>query len=638
MFCRSLILFFACLLVLSPIPTLTVYSHGSSLVESLFPRTVERIRERRRRDAVSERNADRARSNNFGFFQYEPRVVEVIDFSSLESRFASRFGSLVPDSDSDDLVHHASLDLSDSDSDSSTLSVSPTPPSAPSTLSFSARSDISSIVKSHYTSNPDFLWIGSDMRPTSTARLVERVLQDAHRYGLDSNDYLISSLVDSHDERSILSYEFGLTLRVLRYILDSRHGVVVPSKISFYHDYARESESIASTMSTLASIDNPVALMLDSHPKTSEFLLLKRELSDLGLSGIHNSVNGIDLSTVIRPGGDHNSLGIILARLENLSTDEIRNEYASVLSDISSNTVHYSVALSEFVMAVQSARGIAVDGVIGPRTLLEIFPRPALARTDLRRHKILYAMERLRWLPDNLGDRYVMINQPSFRVSLMSDDKVELSMRSIVGTRYNQTNLFYDEIEYVEFNPYWGVPRSIITHEFLPELLHDPSYLDNEGFALYRPSGEQVKSVDIDWHSFTEDDEILVIQPPGPTNALGNLKIMFPNEHAIYMHDTPTRNLFSRRQRDFSHGCVRLEFPNDMAAALLGMDVSDIESSIAAGKNVQVSLPNKVPVYLSYMTAWPDVNGKIQYYDDVYDRDNALSKALSLEHFSRQVQ
>ena len=168
-------------------------------------------------------------------------------------------------------------------------------------------------------------------------------------------------------------------------------------------------------------------------------------------------------------------------------------------------------------------------------------------------------------------------------------------------------------------------------------MLHNPAYLDKEGFELYRPSGEQIKSVDIDWSTFTKKDEILVVQPPGPENALGNLKIMFPNEHAIYMHDTPHRNLFSKRVRDFSHGCVRLERPNEMAAALLGTQVSNIRNHIGARENAKVYLPNKVPVYLSYMTAWPDADGEIQYYDDFYNRDVALSKALSLEHFSRQL-
>ena len=158
-------------------------------------------------------------------------------------------------------------------------------------------------------------------------------------------------------------------------------------------------------MSSLASSENPVALMLSSHPQNPAFSALKRELSNLGLSGISNSVEGVDLNTVIRPGDNHKSLGIILGRLEDIASSEVRRTYADVLSGVSSNTTHYSEALSGFVAHVQSNRGIHFDGVIGPRTLLEIFPRPTLARTDTRRHKILYAMERLRWLPDNLGNR-----------------------------------------------------------------------------------------------------------------------------------------------------------------------------------------------------------------------------------------
>jgi len=231
----------------------------------------------------------------------------------------------------------------------------------------------------------------------------------------------------------------------------------------------------------------------------------------------------------------------------------------------------------------------------------------------------------------------VVLNVPSFTASYVENGVEKLNMRTVVGTTTNQTYFFHDEIEYVEFNPYWGVPNSIMVNEKLPQLRRDPGLLDRTGYEVYDRNGRQVSSASINWNSVGNNIPYSVRQKPGPSNSLGELKIMFPNKHDIYMHDTPSRNLFSRDVRSFSHGCVRLEDPRAMAAAVLGISKEEVGKHIAGGKNNRKTVPVKIRVYVSYFTAWPDLAGNVSYYDDIYGRDAHLAKALGLVDNARSA-
>lgn len=203
-------------------------------------------------------------------------------------------------------------------------------------------------------------------------------------------------------------------------------------------------------------------------------------------------------------------------------------------------------------------------------------------------------------------------------------------MRAVVGQKSNQTSFFIDQIETVEYNPYWGVPYSIIVNEMIPHLYKDRSYLDRLGYEVTTASGRHVSSTAVNWYGVaTKSVPINVRQPPGPKNALGAVKILFPNKHAIYMHDTPAKSLFDKDSRAFSHGCIRLHDPRGMAAAVLGKTPDYVSSRIAQGRNESEDVTRKIPVYVSYFTAWPDpVDGDVTFYEDVYDRDMYLMRAL----------
>lgn len=625
----------------------------AGLFEALFPRTTARIKKRKRRTAIVERNENLARERDFGYYTYEPRKITSVNFDNLRSPFRSHFGKLTSSSDTG-VVQSASLSQSDI---SITVPVSRTISSSTndfrshlssygsylSTLSLSSRSDIGSAVLSHYSKRPDFLWIGSNLRPTVAAEYVEQVLRSAYLYGLNAADYHIPALPVSATPHDILTYEFLMTFRSLRYALDARYGVSSPRKISSYHGISSQPRSISKILSSITASKHPARLLRSFHPDNSMFSALRHELLNLSFdtSGLYIGDSRIRHHTIIHPGESHKRLGMIISRISELAPSDIRARYSWILSREYEGRHTYNNDFVPLVVDMQRYLGLRPLGIIDYATLQHLFSLSSavfLRGVDAhRRDMLIYSMERLRWLPDNLGDRYVLINPPSYRASIISGDRTELSMKVIVGKKANQTNFFHDEVEYVEFTPYWSVPKSIIRYEMIPELLENPTYLRDENFEVYdKKGGRLLDSTAIDWRSRNLSGEYpYVRQLPGANNALGNLKIMFPNAYAIYMHDTPDRHLFSRDDRAFSHGCIRLEYPNAMAAALLGTDLSTIEHHISLSENHQVELSKKVPIYISYFTAWPDDSGVVRYHSDIYDRDTALSRALTLEYEAR---
>jgi murein L,D-transpeptidase YcbB/YkuD len=176
---------------------------------------------------------------------------------------------------------------------------------------------------------------------------------------------------------------------------------------------------------------------------------------------------------------------------------------------------------------------------------------------------------------------------------------------------------------------------SILVNEYLPKLYADPGYLDQQGFRVSDRNGNVIPSSEIDWFAYGGRPPFDVQQPPGRGNALGELKFLFPNSHDIYMHDTPTKNLFSETSRAFSHGCVRVQNPREFAAILLGWDREEIDRKTDSRVSQSIQLPRKVPVHITYFTAWPDSTGKITYYNDIYKRDEAMEKALAASASAR---
>jgi murein L,D-transpeptidase YcbB/YkuD len=245
-------------------------------------------------------------------------------------------------------------------------------------------------------------------------------------------------------------------------------------------------------------------------------------------------------------------------------------------------------------------------------------------------------MERMRWLPRDLGKRHILVNQTAFRLRLYDDSEIVHTANVVIGKRSHSTPVFSEVMEHIVLNPYWNVPRSIATKEMLPQLAQDPAYLARQGYEVFEMDGRKASRIDSAgvswWQVGRQTFNYQIRQPPGRSNALGRLKFMFPNRFNIYLHDTPSKSLFSRSSRAFSHGCVRLQNPQRLAEILLGWDkgwnAHKISRMVDSGRNQAIFLDKKIPIYLTYLTAWVDDDGEVAYLDDVYGRDPALMRAF----------
>jgi len=230
----------------------------------------------------------------------------------------------------------------------------------------------------------------------------------------------------------------------------------------------------------------------------------------------------------------------------------------------------------------------------------------------------------------------VLVNIAGFTLDVSDRDELILSMRVVVGQPYRRTPVFSGLISYLVFNPYWEVPYSIAVKDKLPLIKSDPGYLAKQGYTLLEGWGASETVVDpltVDWATVTAKNfRYRLRQSPGPHNALGRVKFMFPNEFSVYLHDTPSRELFSRYSRPFSSGCIRLESPLEFAELLLSgnpsWDRAAIDRAIGTGRETTVRLPQGVPVHLLYWTAWVDADGVLQLRDDIYSRDTNVLRLL----------
>ena len=481
-------------------------------------------------------------------------------------------------------------------------------------------------IAAHYAANPDFIWV-SGYGPNAKARAALRVLENAGDEGLDAEHYGVIAPTEafSMDDmagrlQALIRFEMTLSARVLRYARDVAAGRVDPNKLSGYHDLPVLPFDPKKALADLASTTDAGTWLAEQAPHGDEYKRLRAAMAKIRREADADII--VDSKLFLRPGGQSPEFAKLMEIVWRDGNPEIMAEHGrAIMAARRSDT--YTQDLVPVVKAIQKARGLNPDGIIGPRTVAAISPVSKAERME----KIRLALERLRWLPHDLGARRVFINQPEFLVRYYEHDKVKLSMRVVVGKKSNQTSFFYDEIEQVDFNPYWGVPRSIIVNEMLPRLVNDPGYLDRAGYEVTDSKGRRIPSSSIDWGAHGANIPYNVRQTPGEANALGELKILFPNKHAIYMHDTPSKSLFNRDSRAFSHGCVRLQKPREMAAAVLGTSMDDIRRELAAGHSSR-KVPVKIPVYVAYFTAWPQETGEIGFFTDVYGRDEFLTRAL----------
>ena len=473
----------------------------------------------------------------------------------------------------------------------------------------------------YQTFGGELLWLAS-----SRANAIISRLKDAEADGLDSNDYPSKQLAtlaatgSSTDKRGLAIIELYFSSAFLEYASDLKVGRFLPSKID--PNFFIESRTIdqPSALKDLAQTDSIDRFFDAWQPPSQRYAALRSVLAKYRALAAKGGWRTVPLGESIRPGMTDPRIPAIRARLS--ITDGASNEVGATQTQL------YGNELVEAVKRFQARQGLDADGVIGSTTIVAMN-----VPIQERINSIILAMERLRWMPENLGQQYLIVNIAGFELRRVNAGKVEERMAVVVGKPYHRTPVFSDRIRFLEFNPYWNVPPDIAVNEELPILRRNPAGLSAQGFEVVR--GNQVTDPSsVDWSNVGPGHfPYQLRQRPGPNNALGRVKFMFPNSHNVYLHDSPAHSLFERTVRAFSHGCIRLSRPLDLAEQVLrvggvqGWTKDRINNVVASTKTTVVNLREPLPVHITYLTAWAD-DGAANFRQDIYGHDAKLLAAL----------
>ena len=360
-------------------------------------------------------------------------------------------------------------------------------------------------------------------------------------------------------------------------------------------------------------------------PSDSTYTKLRQALSQYR----HIAANG---GWIAIPPGQALNLGVHSERVAMLRARlQMTGDLSPSMSSKDGDPNYFDATFQQAVNRFQKRHGLAVDGSVGPITLTALN-----VPVEARVHQIILNMERWRYQASAFGDRHIVVNIPDYQLNVMEQGKSVLNMRVVVGKPDWQTPTFQSTMTHLVINPDWVVPEGITHREIIPKMLQNPTYLHNENMEMLSGYGQNMQIINpanVDWSTVsTHNFPYRFRQRPGSKNALGRIKFQFPNRFHVYMHDTPDRALFAKPSRAFSHGCVRLERPADLAAYLLRDDPAwtlvRIERAIQGGQHRYVNLRQPIDVHLIYQTAWVDTDGQVQFRPDIYRLDQKHQNAL----------
>ena len=455
------------------------------------------------------------------------------------------------------------------------------------------------------------------------AEKIIQVFKESELEGFRPADYLTADLdvaAAGTDPVKLAALETAFSAAAVRYAQDAFGGRISPLEVNKTWTIAPKRINEAEMLVKLADSSEPDKLLLALSPTQPEFLGLKAALAKFYDGAVMDAAITIPEGKLLKPGMQDERVTLLRQRLDVPEPDIPETAGEAVTVDI-----NYDEPLVAAVKAFQENLGLNGDGVIGPATIAALNGGSATTKED-----IVANMERWRWEPNEYGDFQVTVNIPEFRLWIMNKDQVHYTTRVVVGTPKNQTAVFNDEIEHIVVNPYWNVPSSIATNEIKPHLIANPGYLASQNMEMLS-GGKVINASAIDWAQ-TNINKFHIRQKPGAGNALGRVKFLFPNQHDIYLHDTPSKSLFSRSFRAYSHGCVRVENPMDFADALLKLEPNlSAETLTAAFGDTErwFNLKTKVPVHISYFTLRVDADGTIRSYGDVYGMNQRLKELLA---------
>lgn len=483
------------------------------------------------------------------------------------------------------------------------------------------------------------LWLDAAGQPGTLAEEALGLLVRAPTEGLDAGDYdadrltRLGAFLDGAapaPPTDAAAFDVALSHRTLTYLRHLHSGRVDPETVGFHmripvdhHDFPellRSAIRSGRISDTVAELTPPLILYRDLRDALARYrsLAAKQELDVLPVS-----------PRSIRPGDTYPGLPALHRQLV------VRGDLSEAALPPAADTVYEGI-LVQGVIRFQTRHGLEPDGIVGNKTF-------AALRVPLswRIRQIELALERLRWIPHLKEGRGILVNIPMFRLwawDSMSDSQAPSFVTDvIVGRALNtQTPVFDEELRYLIFRPYWNIPRSITLNEILPALARDPGYLERENMDIVSGPGDDAPSVPVtpDAIARVQAGSLRIRQRPGPSNALGLLKFVFPNDNAVYLHDTPATSLFNRSRRDFSHGCVRVQDPVGLAAWALRDRPEWSRERIAEARRgpdgQRVDLPQSIQMILFYVTAAVEPEDKtVLFADDIYDHDSRLDRALT---------
>jgi murein L,D-transpeptidase YcbB/YkuD len=474
-----------------------------------------------------------------------------------------------------------------------------------------------------------------DTGPSPRVEALRKVLREAEHEGFRGGEYHLAKidtmLAEFHRQQAakeplspdrLADFDLLLTDAFLTYGMHALSGRINPQTLqASWFIQPPEADLPAVLHSALATdhIAKALQSLLPSHP---EYTKLRQTLAHYRAIARKGGWPLVPAGDKLLKGEHNARVAIVRARLR---------ASGDLAPDVRPDAELFDDLLDRAVRRFQRRHGLQPDGIVGTATLSALNV-PVEARVK----QIAANLERWRWLPRSLGRRYVLVNIANFTLDVIEDDHPVLSMRIIVGKPYQHTPVFSALMTNLILNPSWYVPPSIAREEILPLLRRDPEYPAKQHLRVYRGQGTQWQELNprtINWSQVSATHfPYRLRQEPGPKNPLGRIKFTFPNPFSIYLHDTSSPELFAQTVRTFSHGCIRIEKPIELAAYVLRGRArgsrDSIQAAIASGVEQTRALPQPLPIYLLYWTAWVDADGVVHFRPDVYDRDAPLGKAL----------
>ncbi|WP_181703066.1 L,D-transpeptidase family protein [Chthonobacter albigriseus] len=461
------------------------------------------------------------------------------------------------------------------------------------------------------------LWTESASVVNQTGQAVAARLAKAAEDGLNPAEFPIPDVAAKlTDPSAVAERDLRISLAVATFAAEAYGGRVAPASID-RKNITRKPPRLdtADALTQVSTASDPAAVLDGFNPPHEAFAKLKAKLAEVRTREKTPPPPPIAEGPTLKPGMNDERVTALRERLGVAAPTD------PLVADV------YDETLVAAVREYQGKAGIIPDGIIGPRTLAVLNGVDRDEEGD-----IIANMEMWRWMPRELGSSYVFVNVPEFMVRIVRSGQVTHTARVVVGKPANQTPIFSDEMDHLVVNPYWNVPESIKTKEFLPEIQADPvNFFARHGYEVLW-EGQQIDPASVIWDE-NAMRAVHIRQVPGEANALGNIKFMFPNQHAVYLHDTPSRKLFQRDYRAYSHGCVRVDDPLSFAAELLrGEPMWDVEhvKALFGGDERRLDLTHHLKVHIGYFNAWVDEAGTLQLRDDLYGHTKAVKAALGL--------